>query len=290
MSQRANFLLTGVAPAIWGSTYLVATEFFPHGYPITVAMLRALPAGLCLFLFVPGWPARRLWWRILVLGALNISVFLICLFVAAYRLPGGVAATVSATQPLFSVFLASVLLRAPAQRRSILAATIGMGGVALVTLTPQMALDPIGVVAGLVGAASMATGNVLARKWKSADVSLTAFTAWQLIAGGTLLVPLALAFEPSLPPLNIKNIGALLWLSLVGAALTYLIWFRGVVRLGPVGVSALLFLSPATAMLLGWIFLGQSLTAFQILGVFVIFASIVVSQNAQARDAQTRAK
>jgi probable blue pigment (indigoidine) exporter len=280
MSRITDTILTGVAPVIWGTTYFVTTEFLPDGYPITVAMLRALPAGLLLFLFVRKLPARRWWGRIFLLGALNISVFLICLFIAAYRLPGGVAATVGATQPLMAIFLARILLGNPMRVWSMFAAIVGIGGVALLVLTPETALDPIGLAAGFGGAVSMAAGNVLAKKWKSAEASLLAFTSWQLIAGGLLLVPVALLAEPPLPSLTYENVGGFIWLSVVGAALTYLIWFRGVARMEPPAVSALLFLSPATAVVVGWALLEQSLNALQLLGVFVVLASIWSTQIA----------
>ena len=52
---------------------------------------------------------------------------------------------------------------------------------ALLVLTPSAALDPVGVLAGLSGAGSMACGIVLNRKWQP-PVSLLTFTAWQLTA------------------------------------------------------------------------------------------------------------
>lgn len=279
MARATDTILTGLAPVIWGTTYFVTTEFLPPDFPITAALLRALPAGLLLLLFSRTWPERRWWGRLFVLGALNISIFLICLFVAAYRLPGGVAATVGATQPLMAVVLARVLLGNPARVGSIVAALLGIGGVALLVLTPKTALDPVGLAAGLGGAASMATGNVLAKKWKSAGMPLRAFTAWQLVAGGLLLVPVALMTEPSLPALSPANIGGFVWLSVVGGALTYLLWFRGIARLDPPSVSALLFLSPATAVIVGWALLGQALSALQLLGIAVVLASIWASQS-----------
>ena len=100
MSRAADVLLTATAPAIWGSTYIVTTQLLPAGYPLTVAMLRALPAGLLLLLFVRELPKGIWWHRTLLLGALNFSFFWAMLFVSAYRLPGGVAATVGAIQPL----------------------------------------------------------------------------------------------------------------------------------------------------------------------------------------------
>lgn len=280
MSARGFDLpLTAIAPVIWGSTYIVTTEFLPGFSPMTVAMLRALPAGLLLLLIVRRLPTGLWWLRILALGALNISIFLSLLFVAAYRLPGGVAATVIAIQPLMVIFLAAALLSSPIRPLSILAALIGIGGVALLVLTPSAALDALGVAAGLAGAASMALGSVLARRWQP-PVSLLTFTAWQLTAGGALLVPVALVFEPTMPVPTAVNLLGLAWLGLIGAALTYLLWFWGIARLESAVVSSLLFLSPLTAVLLGWSFLDQALTPPQIAGVVFVIGSIWLSQRA----------
>jgi probable blue pigment (indigoidine) exporter len=48
MNRGSDLLLTALAPAIWGSTYVVTTLMLPQDYPLTVAMLRALPAGFLL--------------------------------------------------------------------------------------------------------------------------------------------------------------------------------------------------------------------------------------------------
>lgn len=281
MTRRADLLLTAIAPAIWGSTYFVTTEFLPQGYPMTIAMLRALPAGLILLLLVRQLP-KGVWWpRAFLLGALNFSFFWAMLFVAAYRLPGGVAATVGAIQPLIVIFLARGLLGVPVKALAIVAALAGMAGVALLLLTPRAALDPIGVAAGLAGAVSMAFGTVLSRLWQP-PVSPLTFTAWQLTAGGILLVPVALLLEPPLPALTHANLAGLAYLGLIGAALTYILWFRGVARLEPSVVASLGFLSPVTAVILGWGALGQALTPMQIVGMAVVVGSVWLSQRMQA--------
>jgi probable blue pigment (indigoidine) exporter len=279
-----DLLLTATAPAIWGSTYIITTEFLPNFSSITVAMLRALPAGLLLLLIVRQLPSGIWWARIFMLGALNFSIFWSLLFVSAYRLPGGVAATVIALQPLMVIFLARALLGNPIRGLSVAAALIGIAGVALLVLTPNATLDPVGVVAGLAAAASLASATVLTRKWQP-PVSLLTFTAWQLTAGGLLLVPLALIFEPAMPQPNAANLLALAWLGLVGAVLTYIVWFRGVARLESSVVASLGFLSPVTAVLLGWIVLNQSLTVLQIAAVFLIIGSIWLAQSANSGSA-----
>jgi probable blue pigment (indigoidine) exporter len=284
MSRASDILLTATAPAIWGSTYIVTTELLPAGYPLTVAMLRALPAGLLLLLIVRQLP-RGIWWpRSFLLGALNFSFFWAMLFVSAYRLPGGVAATVGAIQPLIVLALSRAVMGTAVRPLAVLAGLGGIGGVALLVLTPAASLDPVGVLAGLAGAVSMAFGTVLSRHWQPPVPPLT-FTAWQLTAGGLLLVPVALLLEPALPVPTADNLIGFLYLGVIGAALTYIVWFRGLSRLGPATISPLGFLSPLVAVVLGWALLGQDLRPLQIAGMLVILGSVWLSQKAQAAPA-----
>jgi len=127
--------LTALAPAIWGSTYLVTTELLPPDRPLLAAVLRALPAGLLLLVLTRRIPQGSWWWRALLLGALNIGAFFALLFVAAYRLPGGVAAIILASQPLLVAGLASRLLGERLTLRTTIAAAAGLAGVALLVLT-----------------------------------------------------------------------------------------------------------------------------------------------------------
>lgn len=279
-SHSFDLFVTAIAPAVWGSTYIVTTQFLPAGYPITVAVLRALPAGLILLLIVRQLPTGIWWGRTFLLGALNFSVFWAMLFVAAYRLPGGVAATVGAVQPLIVIFLASAFLGSSIRPVSIVAAGAGIVGVALLVLTPGAALDPIGLAAALVGAVSMAFGTVLSRRWQP-PVSPLTFTAWQLTAGGILLVPVALLLEPSLPTLTTPNVLGLVYLGLIGAALTYILWFRGIAKLEPSVVASLGFFSPLTAVVLGWMFLDQSLSLMQLIGMVIVVGSVWLGQRVQ---------
>lgn len=281
MSRATDVLLTASAPAIWGSTYIVTTELLPAGYPLTVAMLRALPAGLLLLLLVRQLPQGIWWGRTFLLGALNFSFFWAMLFVSAYRLPGGVAATVGAIQPLIVLGLSRAVMGTTVHPLSVIAGLAGIGGVALLVLTPSASLDPIGIAAGLAGAVSMAFGTVLSRHWQPPVPPLT-FTAWQLTAGGLLLVPVALFFEPALPVPTAQNLVGFLFLGLIGAALTYIVWFRGLAKLGPAAISPLGFLSPLVAVVLGWAMLGQNLSWLQMAGMVVVLASVWLSQWAQA--------
>lgn len=272
-SAIPDLMLTALAPMIWGSTYLVASQFLAGFSPLTVALLRALPAGLLLLVFSRQLPKGVWWGRILLLGALNFSIFWSLLFVSAYRLPGGVAATVGAMQPLLVVLLAAPLLNQALRPRAVLAAFGGLLGVALLVLKADARLDTLGLLAGFGAAVSMALGTVLSRRWQP-PVPLLSFTAWQLCAGGLLLLPVAGLFSPPTPAITPTNLIGLLWLGLIGAALTYILWFRGLSRLNTAVVSSLGFLSPLTAVVLGWFVLDERLSGWQLLGIVLVLTSI----------------
>ncbi len=292
-------LQAAVAPAVWGSTYVVTTKLLPPDRPLLDGMLRALPAGLLLLaiarLVTGSWsavlPRGSWWWRALVLGTLNIGAFFALLFLAAYRLPGGVAAIVISLQPLVVAALAVALLGQRLPVRRVLAGIAGVFGVALVALTANGALDPVGLAAGVGAAASMSLGVVLTQRW-GRPASLLAFSGWQLTAGGLVLAPLALIIEGVPASLSAGNLAGYAYLSLIGAALTYVLWFRGISQLSAPVASFLGLLSPLVAAVLGVVVLAQGFTAWQSLGFVITLASVVAGTlvasgrpNARSRQA-----
>lgn len=270
-------LLTALAPIIWGSTYIVATEWLPADRPFTAAVLRTLPAGLLLMLAsrrLPSWPQLP---RLAVLAALNIGLFQALLFVAAYRLPGGLAAVVGAIQPLLVMALAwSVEGRRP-RAVTVTAAAAGVAGMAALLLSPSASWDALGVAAAAGGAASMAAGTYLSRRWQS-DMPVPAFTGWQLALGGLTVLPVALAVDPPLPTLTPSQVLAYGYLCGVGALLAYTLWFRGVARLPSVAMSSLGMLSPLTAVVLGWTLLGESMSGLSLVGLVTVLGSVLAVQ------------
>jgi probable blue pigment (indigoidine) exporter len=98
-----------------------------------------------------------------------------------------------------------------------------------------------------------------------------------LIAGGAVLLPLALLVE-GLPrePLTLGNVAGYAYLSVVGAALAYTLWFRGISAL-PVGsITFLSLLSPVVAVLAGWAVLDQSLSVGQLAGTGIVIGAVLV--------------
>lgn len=281
MNRLTLTLVTALAPATWGTTYLVTTELLPAGHPLLAGLLRSLPAGLFAVLLARRLPHGSWWGKVLVLGALNIGAFFPLLFLAAERLPGGVAAAVAGAQPLIVLGLGALVVGERVRPVSAAAAVAGAAGVALVVLGPAAALDFWGIVAALGGVTATGLGMILTKRWgRPSGVGPVAYTGWQLTAGGLLLLPLTFVVEGPPPALDVGALLGYLWLATAGGIIAYTLWFHGIQRL-PVIVPALLaLLSPIVATLLGVLVAGESFTLVQAAGILITLAALVGGQFA----------
>ncbi len=280
--------MTAAAPAIWGSTYLVTTELLPAGHPFFASLMRALPAGLLALLIVRKLPRGSWWWKVGITGALNIGVFFPLLFVAAERLPGGVAATLVAIQPLLVVLLAVGVLSERLSAWRLGWGVVGVVGIGLVVIGPGAGFDPIGIAAGLASAGAMALGLVLTKRWgRPEGVGALGYAGWQLTAGGLVLLPLTLLTEGV--PADIDGRAALgyLWLGLFGGLLSYTLWFASVRKLPVTSTSLLGLVSPLVAATLGAVVLGQALGAIQLLGFALALAALGFGQTNPPRSVRS---
>ena len=261
----------------------VGAEWYPYspagfllraGSPTAMVLLGLVPIGIAL------WQRRWPEWRSLVLGVLNIGAFFYLLFVAAYHLPGGVAALVVAVQPTMVLLLGAALLKERFRPSQAASCALGVLGVALLVITPRAGLDAVGVVAGLAAAACMASGIVLTKRWgRPAGVGVLTFTGWQLTVGGLLLAPVTLAAEGLPGRITVPNIAGFAYLGLVGALFAYAVWFRGIGRLPALAVSILGFASPLAATVLGYVVLGQELSPVQLAGAAAVIAAVALAQS-----------
>jgi probable blue pigment (indigoidine) exporter len=271
-------LTTGVAPVAWGTTYAVTTELLPPAHPVFAGLVRALPAGLLALAVTRQLPSGSWWWKATVLGVLNIGAFFPLLFLAAERLPGGVAATLGATQPLVVAGLAVVVLHESPSRWRAGWGVVGVVGVALVVLGPTARLDGPGLVAGLLGALLMALGLTLTKRWgRPPGVGPLTYAGWQLTAGGLVLLPLALLGEGVPAGIDAPAVLGYAWLASIGGLVAYALWSRGAALL-PVAATALLgLLSPLVAAALGTL-LGERLGPLQLAGFALALTALVAGQ------------
>ncbi|MFE1273235.1 DMT family transporter [Streptomyces sp. NPDC058758] len=286
--------LTALAPVAWGTNYFVTHEFLPTGHPLYGAAWRALPAGLVLMALCRRLPRGAWWWRSAVLGLLNVSVFFVLVYVASQTLPTSLASTVMAVSPLAMMLLAWPLVSERPRAAHLAGAGIGLAGVCLMLLTGTEGVNVRGVLASAAAMLVSAFGHVLTKRWSTdADVGtgsgagtgtdVVASTAWQLTAGGLLLLPVAAVVEGPPPALSPPALLAFAYVSVVATALAFTVWFAGLRHLpaGTVGLIGLL--NPVTGVLLGTVVAAEVLTVQQLGGLALVLTGVVLGRPVRAK-------
>ncbi|AXK79992.1 permease [Pseudolabrys taiwanensis] len=269
------------ATILWGFTYITTTTMLPHN-PIFIGAVRGLAGGLPLLVFVRELPPRDWWLRIVILGTLNSGLFFGLLFVAAIRLPGGVAATFQALGPLFMVLLAWPVLGAIPAVTKIAAVAVGAVGVAMVVLKSNAGIDLIGVAAALGSALSVALGGLLVHKW-GRPRSLIGFTAWQLLVAGVELSVAAIVCSDLPAGITALNVVGFVVLGLFITALAFVLWFKAIEGAGAAHVAPFFLLTPVTAFILDAAFRSFVPSPVQAGGVVLVIASLLYSQHVDRR-------
>ena len=268
---------TLLAPITWGTTYVAVTELLPAGRPLLVATVRVVPAGLALLAIgtlTSRWrPRGAEWWRTGAMAACNFGIFFPLLVVAVYRLPGGVAAAMGGLQPLLVVLLSALVTGGRPRTVDVAVGFVAALGVGLVVLRPGAGIDPVGLLAAAGANLSFAIGVVLTKRFP-APANRLAATGWQLLLAGALLVPLTVWMEGAPPALSGRNVAGFAYLSLVGTALAFVLWFNGIRRLPAAAPPLLGLAAPVTGAVLGWVVLGQALSPVQLTGFVVTLAAI----------------
>ncbi|MFE3247097.1 EamA family transporter [Streptomyces sp. NPDC059209] len=275
-------LVTAVAPIAWGTTYFVTQRHLPADHPLYGAVFRALPAGIVLLALAGRRPHGALWWKALVLGTLNMGAFFALVYVAAQLLPTSIASTVMATAPVMMMLLAWPLLAERPRALPAVGAGVGIAGVCVMLLTNATGIDPLGVLASVAAMTISSIGYILTKKW-CPDVDVLALTSWQLIAGGTVLLPVAIAVEGAPPALDGGALLGFAYISGVATALAFTAWFTGLRHLSAGTVGLIGLLNPVTGVLLGTLVAGDTLTARQGAGLALVFLGIVLGQPGMSR-------
>ncbi|SNY55378.1 DMT family transporter [Paractinoplanes atraurantiacus] len=270
-------VITALAPIAWGTTYFVTHRYLPAGYPLYGAVIRALPAGLLLLLVRRKLPSGSWWWKSLVLGTLNMGAFFALVYLAAQTLPTSIASTIMATSPVVLMLFAWAALSERPRGAHLVGAAVGVLGVCLMLFTGPVAIDARGVLASVSAMVMSSFGYILAKKW-SAGIDVFSLTSWQLIAGGTMLVPAAMLLEGAPPALDGAAMLGFGYITVIATAVAFAAWFTGLRHLSAGTVGLVGLLNPATGVLLGTAIANEALSVRQIGGLVLVFAGVLLGQ------------
>ncbi|MEV8373141.1 DMT family transporter [Kribbella sp. NPDC056861] len=254
----------------------------PADHPLYGATIRALPAGLLLMLVCRRLPTGAWWWRSVVLGVLNMSAFFALVYVAAQLLPASVASVVMATSSVTMMLIAWALISERPGLLPAVGAALGIAGVGTMLLTGAESIKLAGVAASIAAMVMSSLGYVLTKKWGASTVGrvpVLASTAWQLVAGGLLLVPVAVLVEGAPPALDAAAIAGFAYVSIIATAVAFVAWFTGLRHLPAATVGLIGLLNPVTGVLLGTGLAGEALTGRQVIGIVLVLGGVALGRS-----------
>jgi len=266
-----------IATVLWGFTYIVSTSLLPAN-PFFIATLRALGAAAILLAIARQVPPKAWIGRIVVLGTLNAGLFFGMLFIAALRLPGGIAAIFQSLGPVCAILLGWAILGSRPTPGKIVSVLLGAVGVTLVVFKGKTDLDPIGVMAALIATVSLALGGILMNRWGKPPVKLLAYTGWQLLIAGIELLIVTLALNDLPTALTATHALGFAILAVVLTAVPFALWFRAIAGAGAVAVAPYFLLVPVTAFILDALITGFVPSFAQSAGAAIVLGSLIMNQ------------
>ena len=280
---------------VWSSTWLVIKIGLRDLPPISYAAIRFVLAVIVLLAVSTGrvrlLPQRASDYVVLALtGVLMFAVNYGLLFWGELHVSSGLAAVLQATIPIFGMVFAHLMLPdEPLRLQKLVGALLALGGV---TIICERLLGFNGLMAfwgglGIVfGAAGAAFSNVLL-KARVMQLAPAMIAAWQMIFGVVPLLVIGFVVEGN--PLRFhwsgSSIFCLLYLAVIGSALTFLLLYWLLPRMTVANLQAISLITPPGAVALGWAIGGEKFSLWSLLGACFVLAGVwMIFRRAEVRE------
>jgi drug/metabolite transporter (DMT)-like permease len=279
-----DWVLLGVLSVLWGGSFFfngVALKELP---PFTLVFLRVALAALILlpllWVYRIDFPRGLAGWRPFFRIALLNNVLPFSLIVMGQTfIPSGLASILNATTPLFTVLVMAASGDEKLLPRRVGGVVAGLIGV-IILHGQDLGFDNsqgIGILLCLAAALSYGLSALYARRKLSNSPALATAT-FQLLASSLMMAIVAGIVDR---PWQLPMPGATTWLAMVGlaglsTALAYIVFFQILRRSGSTNVMLVTLLIPVTAILLGFLVLGERISVREIIGALVIGSALLL--------------
>lgn len=275
---------------IWGSGFPIIKIGLSYAPPILFSGIRMFLGGLIMVAVAAIWGGSfrisRIWHIYLISALFNVILFIVLQTYTLYYLTSGLAVVLIYLQPILVGILAWFWLGETLSAMKITGLLLGMAGVAFIsTLEDAMnGISPLGIVIGVGAALVWAIGTVYFKAIQN-KVTILWLVAGQFLIGGLMLLILGLSVEPwSAIEWKGPFWFSLLYTSLIGVAVAWVLWF-GLIQAGQASsVSAYTFAVPLVSILMGTILLNEKITlSLFIGGAFIVSGIYLVNRQSDKK-------
>src|SRR6478672_9895145 len=279
--NRSDWLILSVLALIWGGAFFFIGVAVKHVPPLTYVWLRLTIAAAAMWLFLRfkgqsiGLP-REAWASIVLLAVLNNALPFTLFGWGQTHIASGLASILNATTPIWGVVVAHFLTHDERMSpRKIAGVLLGFGGVATMigpALLAKIGTSGLAQLACVTASLSYALAAVWARRFRRQGISPLSVTTGQLTAGALMMLPASMLVDHpwghAFPPLGAW--AAIIALALLCTALGYVLYCRLSATSGATNAWLVTLLVPPVAILLGSLFLNETLAVQDFLGLGLI--------------------
>ena len=283
-----------VLTLIWGVNFSVVKAVLGHLDPLALNALRFPLAAVVLLGALYGHkdalPPREDVLGLTVLGILGNVAYQLCFILGIDGTLAGNASLILATSPVWTVLISAAVGHERPARLVYAGSLLTLGGMALVVVGRGDALsmgsetlrgDGLMILGALLWAAYTVGSSPYIRKYGSVRV-----TAWTLWIGTPFLVAMG---APALSRTEWGLVPRWVWggvgyAGVFSVGVAYLLWYRGVQRIGNSRTAVYSNLVPVAALATAWIWLGEVPTALQASGAGIILSGVYLARRASVRQ------
>lgn len=276
----AKFVLLG---AIWGASFMLIKWSAPEVGVMALVEVRAIGAALVLlpivYLKKQQADLYNNWYHLLLVGLFNTAIPF-CLFnYALLTIDAGLAAILNATAPMFGVLVAYLFLRETVGWWGLLGILLGFVGVVLISYE-QRTSSSAGILAvlAILGATMCYALTAAYLKHFLSDAKPFAIAGGSQIFTALILLPFVLTNMPETLPSN-KAIASTVFLAFVCTGIAYILYFDLIAKIGVSKTLPVGYLIPLFGVLWGYLFLGESLSMFEIAGAIFVLFGVMLATN-----------
>ncbi|MEN3745662.1 EamA family transporter [Sphingomonas sp. HF-S3] len=293
-SSRLSVLIPfAIVTLIWGTTWIVIRDQLAHVPPSWSVSYRFALAGIVML----GWAklrgesvnlgARGMAFA-LALGAMQFVFNFNFVYRAEQHITSGVVAIVFALLLVPNAILSRIFLGQRMGRQLLIGSAIAIAGVALLFVR-EARLSPVGpaealtgIALALAGVMSASTANVMQASETAKRYPMAAMIGWAMLLGA--MVDAGFALITSGPPVfdwRPSYLAGLLYLAVLGSALSFSLYFRLIREIGPAKAAYTSVVIPVVAMFFSTIFENYRWSLLAVAGAVLVLAGLVVALRAR---------
>ena len=286
--SKAIFALA-VVSVLWGTTWIASKEGVRHMPALQLAGIRQIIAGLLyvgFFIYKKApWPKGKEWIPILVLSFLNFILSNGLSTWGVQFISAGLGSIMGAIFPLWLVVIGLFTAKSKLPRNAIIGLLLGFGGVCIIFyphLKDFLITDfRFGIILSLIATWTWAFASLYTKQ------QATKFNPYfglglQMVIAGTSLILITSSTNMSIPVAAIpwKAWAAIAYLVLFGSIITFIAYLYALQNLPTEQASIYAYINPIVAVICGWLFFGEIVTLFIVIGGLVALLGVFMVNRA----------